>query len=210
MRWISKARTLLQESAGGNELPKKEAGSPVQIAAQQLRSDIVPRFADLFELLAERQRQPVLGLARDETPIGRTSAASGTRVDRAAQPAFARPREGLVRLPPPTSPSWQSVPIRARFADPAPVAGATGRPADRPGPPTPSATGRPLPPSPSAPAPADRPSANRPTAFSASPAAAQCWANSAGCASTISGKRSSRVAAIRACSRWRRLRSKVP
>ena len=52
MRWISKAHTPLQEGAGGNELPEKEAGSPLHEATQQLRRGIVPRLADLFELLA--------------------------------------------------------------------------------------------------------------------------------------------------------------
>ena len=52
MRWISKAHTLLQEGAGGNELPEKEAGNPLHVATHQLRPGIVPRLADLFDLLA--------------------------------------------------------------------------------------------------------------------------------------------------------------
>ena len=160
MRWISKAHTPLQEGAGGNELPEKEAGNPVQVSDPAIapRHRSAPRR---FVRAARLAQAPACArLARDETPIGPRSAAPGTRVDRAAQPARALGR-GSRPLPPPTSLSWQSVPIRARSAGPAPVAGATGRPADRPARPAPSATGRPLPPSPSAPAPADRPSANK-------------------------------------------------
>ena len=58
MRRISKAKTSFQNSAGGNELPEKQAGSPVRVVTEQLRRRIVPRLADLFEFLAERERQP--------------------------------------------------------------------------------------------------------------------------------------------------------
>ncbi len=50
--WISIADTSLQEGAGGNKLPEIEAGNPLRAATQQLRRGIVPRLADLFELLA--------------------------------------------------------------------------------------------------------------------------------------------------------------
>ena len=52
MRWISKAHTPLQSGASGNELPEIEAGSPLHVAAKQLRRGIVPGITDLFELLA--------------------------------------------------------------------------------------------------------------------------------------------------------------
>ena len=133
---------------------------------------------------------------------------SSYRIGLTAEPAFALER-GSSPNSPPTDPSWRLVPPRERFADLAPVVCARGYPGDQPGRPTPDATGRRLPALPTAPAPADRLFTQKATACSTSPAAAQCWANSAGCANTVSGKRSFRVAAIRACSRWRRLRSKV-
>ena len=52
MRRISEAHTPLQEGAGGNELPEKKRVAPCSEVTQQLRRGIVPRLADLFELLA--------------------------------------------------------------------------------------------------------------------------------------------------------------
>jgi hypothetical protein len=56
MRRISKAMTLIQERAGGNELPEMEAGQPICAATPQLRANIVPRLGDFFDLLGKRQR----------------------------------------------------------------------------------------------------------------------------------------------------------
>src|SRR6185437_3279487 len=88
----------------------------------------------------------------------------GALVDRIVPPMRVLGR-GSRLLPPPKSPLLQPAPIRARFADQALGARATGRPAGRLERPTPSSTRRPLPPSPSPPAPADRPSANTPPPF---------------------------------------------
>jgi hypothetical protein len=63
--------TLLQERAGGNELPEEEAGAPVVVATQQLRNDVVSRFADFFDLLGNRQRQLVLGSDQMKQPLAR-------------------------------------------------------------------------------------------------------------------------------------------
>jgi hypothetical protein len=69
MRRITKAMTLLEKRASGNELPEAEAGHPVRAASIQLRRDIVSRLADLFELLDERQRQLVLGSGNMKRPL---------------------------------------------------------------------------------------------------------------------------------------------
>ena len=110
--------------------PSKKRVTPCSGATQQLRRGIVPRLADLFELLAQRERQPVLGSHAMKRPL---ATISGTRCSgRSSCSASARARARVSPHPPPTSLSWQSMPMRARFAGPVPVAGAMGRPADRP------------------------------------------------------------------------------
>jgi hypothetical protein len=63
MRRITEAMTLLEEGAGGNELPKMEAGESNRAATQQFRSDIVPRLAELVPsalLLSMSASSPVV------------------------------------------------------------------------------------------------------------------------------------------------------
>src|SRR4051812_5878253 len=84
---------------------------------------------------------------------------SSCLADRAAQPAYMLGKE-FHPFPLPLGLSWQPTPLQARLVGPVPVAGATGRPADRPVRPVPYATAPLLLSSPSAPAPADPPSAN--------------------------------------------------
>jgi hypothetical protein len=60
---ISKTMTLIQERAGGNELPEIEAGQPICPATPQLRANIVPRLGDFFDLFGKQQRQLVFGSA---------------------------------------------------------------------------------------------------------------------------------------------------
>ena len=68
---ISKTMTLIQERAGGNELPEIEAGQPICPATPQLRANIVPRLGDFFDLLGKRQRQLVFGSAQMKRPLAK-------------------------------------------------------------------------------------------------------------------------------------------
>src|SRR4051812_11254822 len=51
MRRANKANTSLQDGARGGKFAEVEAGNPLDVAAQNLRRDIVPSLADLVELL---------------------------------------------------------------------------------------------------------------------------------------------------------------
>jgi len=61
--------TPLQECTGGNEVPEVEAGKPACPATHQLHSNIVPRLADFFYLLGQRQRQLVLAPVPMKHPL---------------------------------------------------------------------------------------------------------------------------------------------
>jgi hypothetical protein len=69
MRRVRKAMTTLQENAGGNELPKARATQPVCAATQHLRPEIVPRLAELLDLLGKRQRQLVRRSDQTKRPL---------------------------------------------------------------------------------------------------------------------------------------------
>jgi hypothetical protein len=61
--------TPLEKCTGGNEVPEEEAGIPACPATHPLRRDIVPRLADFFYLLGQRQRQPVLAPVPTKRPL---------------------------------------------------------------------------------------------------------------------------------------------
>jgi hypothetical protein len=61
--------TALQERTGGNEVAEKLAGQPICAATLQLRRDMVPRRADFFQLLGQRQGQLVLAPAQMKHPL---------------------------------------------------------------------------------------------------------------------------------------------
>jgi hypothetical protein len=69
IRRISEAP--LQECTGGNEVPEVEAGKPACPATHPLRRDIVPRLADFFYLLGQRQRQLALAPVPMKRPLAK-------------------------------------------------------------------------------------------------------------------------------------------